>query len=130
MKNTAIAMMTLVLIGTAWGQERRRAPRQIGNPIGLGGTVTAGVKNRKPMNLGDTATHEVVAKGKHKTMNLGDTGTHEIGHKGKRQPMNLGDTATHEVVAQGKRRTQNLMPYVKQDNVHKTTPRRTSKRNR
>jgi hypothetical protein len=72
MKNTAIAiaMMTLVLIGTAWGQERRRAPRQIGNPIGLGGTVTAGVKNRKPMNLGDTGTHEVGHKGQRRTQNL------------------------------------------------------------
>jgi hypothetical protein len=64
MKKTAIAIATmsllLTLIVTASGQDRRRrAPQQVGNPFGLGGTVTPGVKNRKPMNLGDTGTHEV-----------------------------------------------------------------------
>lgn len=63
MKKTTITIATLSLIltlaATAFGQPRRRAPQQVGNPFGLGGTVTAGVKNRKPMNLGDTGTHEV-----------------------------------------------------------------------
>lgn len=76
MKKTAIAIATmsllLTLVVTASGQDRRRrAPQQVGNPIGLGGTVTAGVKNRKPMNLGDT-------------------GTHEVGHKGNRRPTPKG----------------------------------------
>jgi len=66
MKKTAIAtmIMTLVLIGTTWAQPKRKTPPQVGNPFGLGGTVTAGVKNRQPRNLGDTATHEVGHKGK------------------------------------------------------------------
>jgi hypothetical protein len=74
MKKTTIAIATLSLIltlaATAFGQPRRRAPQQVGNPVGLGGTVTAGVKNRKPMNLGDTGTHEVGHKGQRRTQNL------------------------------------------------------------
>jgi hypothetical protein len=90
--------LLLTLVVTASGQDRRRAPRQVGNPVGLGGTVTAGVKNRKPMNLGDTGTHEVGhVKGKSGSartkpqLNLGDTGTHEVGHvKGNRRPTPKG----------------------------------------
>lgn len=44
-------------------RQRGRRPNAIGNPFGLGGTVTAGVKNRQSANLGDTATHEVGHKG-------------------------------------------------------------------
>jgi hypothetical protein len=115
MKKTtiAIAILTFSLLSTAMAQEKRKAPRQVGNPFGLGGTVTAGVKNRKPTNLGDTGTHEVGHKGTRrrsaqynpkelgvgKVRNLGDTGTHEVGHKGKRRnaqfrPNPAGDGTT------------------------------------
>ncbi|HEX4951621.1 MAG TPA: hypothetical protein VFZ34_33495, partial [Blastocatellia bacterium] len=44
--------------------QRGRRPNAVGNPFGLGGTVTAGAKNQQGYNLGDTATHEVGHKGK------------------------------------------------------------------
>ena len=54
-------------------------PNSIGNPIGFGGSVTAGVKEA----------------------NLGDTATHEVGHKGKRRNQqfranNAGDGTTQQ----------------------------------
>lgn len=81
MKKTAIAtmIMTLVLIGTTLAQPKRRTPPQVGNPFGLGGTVTAGVKNRQPATF-----RKRIDKGA-PVANLGDTGTHEVGHKGKRR---------------------------------------------
>ncbi|MBL8205767.1 MAG: hypothetical protein JNM09_16150 [Blastocatellia bacterium] len=97
MKKTVIAtmMMTLVLIGTIWAQPKRKTPPQVGNPFGLGGTVTAGVKNRQPATFRkriDKATP---------VANLGDTGTHEVGHKGNRRngqfrPNPTGDGTTQQ----------------------------------
>lgn len=133
---TAIAMLSLTLIfaGSAFGQNnKRRAPQQIGNPFGLGGTVTAGVKNRQPVNARkriDKATP---------LTNLGDTGTHEVGHvKGRRQQSqynpkevgidkvqtsNLGDTGTHEVGHKGKRRSANQVTVPKLDGSGKEAAR-------
>lgn len=136
MKKTAIAIatMTLVLVGTTLAQPRQRPTRQIGNPIGLGGTVTAGIKqtpnqdqrtNRKiPTSQGDQPELQIANSPQ---QNLGDTGTHEVGHKGNRRPMpksinlrkridkgapvaNIGDTATHEVGHKGKLRNGQFRP--------------------
>ena len=90
MKKTAIAtmIMTLVVIGTTWAQPNRRASSQVGNPFGLGGTVTAGVKNRQP------ATFRKRIDKSSPAFNGGDTATHEVGHKqansGANQRMNPG----------------------------------------
>ncbi len=131
MKKTTIAIATmsllLTLVVTASGQDRRRAPQQVGNPIGLGGTVTAGVKNRKPMNLGDTGTHEVGHKGNRRptpkgysfgasnptVINNESTGKSSQNNRTRapqQKPMNLGDTATHEVGHKGKRRNGQFRP--------------------
>lgn len=129
MKKTATTIATLslllILIATAVGQDRHRAPQPkgmnkadlteqlsirsnrqrnrrpaaISNPIGMGGTVTAGLKNQQGHNLGDT-------------------GTHEVGHKGKRRSGAIGEGAS-EVNArqQQPRKTQNLLPYMEQSNL-------------
>lgn len=121
MKKTTITIATLglllTLIATAVGQDRRRMPepksmnkhdlteqlsirsnRQrnrrpaaIGNPIGLGGTVSSGItqptnqgqraKRRNPTSSGDQPE---LQKANPPQQNLGDTATHEVGHKGRR----------------------------------------------
>ena len=131
---TTIAALSLILtlIATAVGQDRRRVPgpkgmnksdlteqltirsnRQrnrrpasIGNPFGLGGTVSAGItqpsnqgqrgKRKSPTSTGDQPELQVTNS---RQQNLGDTATHEVGHKGKRRnvqahPIPAGDGTT------------------------------------
>lgn len=85
MKKTAIAiaMMTLIMIGTTLAQPSRR----VAGSTAMGGGSGVGVKNRKPVNLGDT-------------------GTHEVGHKGKRRnaqfrPNPAGDGSTEHFRTSG-----------------------------
>lgn len=121
MKKTTITIaalsLLLTLIATAVGQDRRRVPepkrmnkpdlteqlsirsnRQrnrrpagIGNPIGLGGTVSSGItqptnqgqraRRKSPTSSGDQPELQIANPPQ---QNLGDTGTHEVGHKGRR----------------------------------------------
>jgi hypothetical protein len=140
MKKTTITIATLslilTLIATAVGQDRRRAPQPkgmnkadlteqlsiqsnrqrgrrpnaVGNPFGLGGTVTAGVKNRQAANLGDTATHEV-------------------GHKGNRRnvqahPIPSGDGTTNHFRTNRIKRVKGQTEYVDNDEYRTKRPNR------
>ncbi|MFN7931445.1 MAG: hypothetical protein U0Y68_26655 [Blastocatellia bacterium] len=91
--------------GSGTDNANRRRPNAIGNPFGLGGTVTAGVKNRQSANLGDTATHEV-------------------GHKGKSRRGAIGEGASDVNARHAQpRKPQNLLPYMEQSNVRRQTQR-------
>lgn len=121
MKKTTITIATLslllTLIATAVGQDRHRVPQPkgmnkadlteqlsirsnrqrnrrpaaIGNPIGLGGTVSTGItqptnqgqrtKRKSPTSSGDQPEMQIANPPQ---QNLGDTATHEVGHKGRR----------------------------------------------
>ncbi len=95
MKKTifAIAILTISLVGTAWGQERRRAPRPQLGSTALGGGSGVGVKNRKATNLGDTATHEVGHKGKRRSQ-LNNQSQQTLGRK-KNQDIEVENDETH-----------------------------------
>lgn len=128
MKKTAIAMMTmmLILIGTTWAQPQKRPTKQIGNPIGLGGTVTSGVKKQQPATFRKRIdkSSPLLRTGE----SSGDTGTHEVSHKTKRRPTKSQPSIKFDGIdgesnyaqmknANAPGKNQNLLPYVEQDNV-------------
>ncbi len=132
MKKTAttIAIMTLILISTAYGQERRRPTRQIGNPFGLGGTVSAGInqtpnqvqraKRKSPTSTGDQPEMQITNSQK---QSLGDTATHEVGHKGKRRngqvrPNPTGDGTTQHFRKSGTSGQNNRSRTPQQDTTN------------
>lgn len=96
MKKTAIAiaMMTLVLIGTTLAQPQRR----VAQSTALGGGSGVGIKNRRTANLGDTGTHEVGHKGKRRNVqaNTGDGTTQHFRTKAPKGPASLTNTVAYD----------------------------------
>lgn len=124
MKNTAIAiaMMTLILIGTAVAQPKRR----VAGSTALGGGSGVGVKNRQA-NLGDTGTHEVGHKGKRRNVKpAGDGTTEQFRTNAPKGPLGLTNTVNYDFRNQKTQRKAVPAPTPSPATVRKGGPKTTN----